>query len=79
MTDYVSYSTRRTIILIGDTVFSEHGYTVETEDEAAGPFIVVKNIGEGTGLKVDKDGWRLLRQSIEDMLVTCELLDGGAQ
>lgn len=63
-------TTKLTITPNGDPIFSERGFTVEIDDEAAGEFIVVReNDAPITGgIRIEPEQWEEIRQAIETLL-----------
>ena len=63
-------TTKLTITPAGEPIFSERGFTVEIDDEAAGEFIVVReNDAVVTGgIRIDTAEWEELRTAIETLI-----------
>ena len=63
-------TTKLTITTPGEPIFSERGFSVEIDDEAAGEFIVVReNDAPITGgIRIEPAQWAEIRQAIETML-----------
>lgn len=63
-------TTKLTITPAGEPIFSERGYTVEIDDEAAGEFIVVReNDAPITGgIRIEPEQWEEIRQAIDQMV-----------
>jgi hypothetical protein len=66
---FQSRITRVSIIPEGDPLFSEHGYHVSIEDEAAGEFVSVKSEAQGSGddMEIEPEAWPILREAINAM------------
>lgn len=58
--------TRISILPPGEPIFSERGYTVEIDDEAAGPFLVVKD-GQDGQIKVDFSDWNEICEAVNHL------------
>lgn len=54
----------------GDSLFSERAIIVGMEDDAGGPYVVVKQ--ERGEIALDPEEWPLVREAIERMLRSCE-------
>jgi hypothetical protein len=66
---YESRTTRVSIIPKGEPIFSQHGYHIEIDDEAAGEFVSVKYEDQGAkdGMEIDPEVWPILRETIDAM------------
>ena len=63
--------TRVTIVKEGDPLFSEYGYTIEIEDEAAGEYIKIRDHREGE-LSINPEEWQALRAAINKIVKLCK-------
>lgn len=63
-------TTKLTITQAGEPIFSERGFTVEIDDEAAGEFIVVRENDAALtgGIRIEPEQWEEIRQAIETLL-----------
>jgi predicted lysophospholipase L1 biosynthesis ABC-type transport system permease subunit len=58
----------------GQSIFSENVYTVEIDDEAAGEYVVVRQVnhdGPEERLSIDPRHWPALRAEIDRMVAEC--------
>lgn len=55
----------------GEPIFWEGGFKVEIVDEAAGEFVEVTGHDAESPLRICKEEWPLLRDTIEHMLKEC--------
>lgn len=81
------YQTRVTSLAVfqeGETLFSEMTTTVSIDDEAAGEFVVVEQVGRTDigKIAINPEEWPALRSAINRMVKQCgdlpELLRGAA-
>jgi hypothetical protein len=59
----------------GEPIFSDQATIIEIADEAAGPFLVLRQIhdrSEEGEIRFDLDEWPKINQAIEAMLIVCE-------
>ena len=65
--------TRLVVVPEGMQLFHEQATTVEIEDEAAGEFVVVRQVSEdGAGsVCIDPSEWPALREAIDRMIAEC--------
>lgn len=57
----------------GDPVYSELATTIEITDEAAGPFIEVRQAGKDLGkVRFDVDEWEVVKAAIDHMVGICK-------
>jgi hypothetical protein len=66
---FQSRITRISIIPEGDPLFSEHGYHVSVDDEAAGEFVSVMSEAQGAtdDMHIEPEAWPILRETIDAM------------
>jgi hypothetical protein len=66
---FQSRITRVSIIPEGEPIFSQHGYHVEIDDEAAGEFVSVKYEDQGAtdDMRIEPEVWPILRETIDAM------------
>jgi hypothetical protein len=66
---YESRITRVSIIPKGEPIFSQHGYHIEIDDEAAGEFVSVKYEDQGAtdDMRIEPEAWLILRETIDAM------------
>jgi hypothetical protein len=64
--------TQITIVPEGEPIFSELGYTVKIEDNAAGEFIEVQDHSDDEGrISINPEDWPALRRAINRMAKNC--------
>lgn len=64
--------TRVTIVNESDPLFSEYGYTIEIEDEAAGEFIQITDHHDGSKITLNPEDWPTIRSAINKMVKLCQ-------
>ena len=64
--------TRVTIVKEGDPLFSEYGYTIEIEDEAAGEFIQITDHHDNNKITLNPEDWPAIRTAINKMVKLCK-------
>jgi hypothetical protein len=66
---YESRITRVSITPKGEPIFSQHGYHIEIDDEAAGEFVSVKYEDQGAtdDMRIEPEAWPILRETIDAM------------
>jgi hypothetical protein len=58
----------------GEPIFSDHATHIEIEDEAAGEFVVVKQLQEGYGkIGISPEDWPAIRKAIDKLVKACRL------
>ena len=65
-----------------EPLFSEHGYTIEIDDEAAGPFIKLRgqsDLAECGTVFIEYQDWPTLRHAIDEMVEQCRKLDNAGK
>ena len=74
MTDkYHAVTTRTTVLMKNDVIFSEFATHIEMDDESGGPFIVVYQIPMNKrerdySIHIDIDNWPSIRAAIDQMV-----------
>ena len=63
--------TRITMVKEGEPLFSEYGYTIQIEDEAAGEYIKITDHHEGE-MSINPEEWPALRAAINKMVRLCK-------
>ena len=66
MTDYITRTTKITILPKGEPIFSELATHISIEDEAAGEYIVVEQ--QNGKFSIEPDEWPEIKKAIELML-----------
>ena len=74
---YHAVTTRTTVLLKNDVLFSEFATHIEMADESSGPFIVVyqipSNIRERDhSIYIDIDNWPSIRSAIDQMVAEAD-------
>ena len=64
--------TRLTIVNEGEPLFSQYGYTIEIEDEAAGEYIQVTDHQENNKITFNPEDWPAIRSAINKMVKRCQ-------
>lgn len=65
--------TQITIVPEGEPIFSERGYSVKIEDNAAGEFIEVQDHSDDKGrIAINPEDWPALRRAINRMVKNCK-------
>ena len=64
--------TRVTIIKEGEPLFSQYGYTIEIEDEAAGEFIQITDHQDRHQITLNPEDWPAIRSAINKMVKLCQ-------
>jgi len=80
MTQYHVITTRLTVVPDGEPIFSELATHIEMQDEAAGPFVELIQIGKigeagRNTIRIDADEWPAIRGAIDQMLGLIDGLD----
>jgi hypothetical protein len=74
MTKFETRCVRVAVVPEGEPIFSDRGFTVSIEDEAAGEFLVLRShheCDERGMVAIDLEAWSALRNSIEEMWKKC--------
>jgi hypothetical protein len=51
-----------------EPIYSEMAYTVEIDDEAAGEFLIVRDLSDDAGkIKIEPEHWLYLRAAIDEL------------
>ena len=63
----------------GEPIFSEMATTIDIEDEAAGPFVVIRQEGRDGAQKIniDQTEWPFIKDAIEKQLQVCTEMEQG--
>lgn len=65
--------TRVTIVNEGEPLFSQYGYTIEIEDEAAGEYIQVTDHHDDCNkITFNPEDWPAIRSAINKMVKLCQ-------
>lgn len=59
----------------GEPIFSERATYISIEDEAAGPFIIIKqhnDLAEKGEIRIDVDEWQHIRKAADQMINVCK-------
>ena len=78
MADYHAIPARVIVKPRNEPIFSEMATIVEVTDEAAGPFVTVRQPGghiQARGIDIEGPEWPLIRQAIDDMLAVSQGLE----
>ena len=78
MTEYETITLSLIVKPRGEPIFSERATIIEMVDEAAGPFITIRQINESPQLgevTIEGTEWPQLKEAIEHMLAICETQD----
>jgi hypothetical protein len=69
--------TQITVVPDGEPIFSERAVTISIRDEAAGEFVVVKQLTDDPQeLSIDPEEWPALREAIDEMIKECREVVG---
>lgn len=73
--NYDVRTTQKTILPVGDPIFSEAATTISIDDEAAGEFLIVKQEGgnssrEPHSVLITPEEWPTIRATIDEMMET---------
>jgi hypothetical protein len=64
--------TQITVVPDGEPIFSERAVTISIRDEAAGEFVVVKQLTDDPQeIAIDPEEWPALREAIDEMIKEC--------
>lgn len=75
--NYITKTTRLTVLPKGQPVYSEQANTVSIDDESAGEFVVLEQHGHedlGKAL-INPDEWPVLRDAVARMISECRQAD----
>ena len=78
MTDYVALPLSYVVIPKGETIFCERATVIQVQDEAAGPFISMKQELETLAsgeVTFDVEEWPLIIFCVETLMGTIKFLD----
>ncbi len=80
MKRYDIITTRLTVVPEGEPIFSELATHIEMQDEAAGPFVELVQIGKigeagRNTIRIDADEWPAIRGAIDQILGLIDSLD----
>lgn len=83
MKQYDIITTRLTVVPEGEPIYSEMATHVDMQDEAAGPFVELAQIGkigdEGRSvIRIDLEEWPTIRGAIDQMIDLIGRLDSQA-
>lgn len=83
MNQYHVITTRLTVVPEGEPIFSEMATHIEMQDEAAGPFVELIQIGKldeagRNTIRIDAEEWPAIRGAIDQMLDLIGRLDSQA-
>jgi len=70
----IQRTTRIHLLPEGEAIFSEYGYSVSIDDEAAGEFVIIHTNDGGAQngqIKINPEEWPALREAIDKMVSEC--------
>ena len=71
MNNFITRTTRLTVLEKGEPLFSEKATHIELDDEAAGEFVLIRqmhdSIEPGT-ISVDPTEWELIKAAVDQLL-----------
>ena len=74
MSDMRTLTTRLVVVPEGEPIFSDNAMHIEIEDEAAGEFVVVKQLLDGYGqIAISPKDWPAIRKAIDKLVKACRL------
>jgi hypothetical protein len=77
---FTSHVTEITIIPEGEPIFDERGYTLSIKDEAAGPFITIRDNVETPAqcVEIDPDAWPHIKNAADKLIKICKNIESPA-
>lgn len=68
--EFESFVSARTIVQVGDPIYSESATTVRLQDEGAGLFVEVEQ--ESGKIRIGPDDWPTILATIESAMALCK-------
>lgn len=83
MTQHHVITTRLTVVPEGEPIFSELATHIEMQDEAAGPFVELVQVGKigeagRNAVRIDAEEWPAIRGAVDQMIDLIGRLDSQA-
>jgi hypothetical protein len=76
--EYHSIMSAVTVLPKGESIFHEAATTIYIEDEAAGPFLVIRQEPDAglQEVRINSEEWPVVKAAIDQMFTVCKSVDG---